>query len=306
MPTLSFAGDQTNGKILCNTQPRDTSSGTSTALPKIVWIFWGQGLEQAPDLVKHCVASWRKMNPSWDVRIWAEATAEPLLRKAAIPWERLDTFPLVNKSNILRLRLLTEHGGVWADATTFCLQPLDEWLPDCMRAGFFCFRDPGADRLVANWFLASDRDDRLAILWRDAHEAFWNDRDYLHHNSYDGNSAALPPVQRHLLRALHAVLDRNTRRTDLWFHPVVRFLLRTYPYCVMHYLFAHGCRRNRQWQELFSQMPYREAKPLLASYTLVREGKSFAEILEAGREQALPMLKFNWKSPPAGLSHASP
>ena len=141
MPTLSFACDHTNGKILCNTQPKDTSSGTSTALPNIVWIFWGQGLEQAPDLVKHCVASWREMNPSWDVRVLTEATAEPFLRQAAMPWERLDTFPLAKKSNILRLRLLTEHGGVWADATTFCLQPLNEWLPDCMRAGFFCFRD---------------------------------------------------------------------------------------------------------------------------------------------------------------------
>jgi hypothetical protein len=53
-------------------------------------------------------------------------------------------------------------------------------------------------------------------------------------------------------------------------------------------------------------MPYRKAKPLLAPYTLVREGKGFAEIIETGQEQALPMLKFNWKSPPAGLSHASP
>jgi hypothetical protein len=276
------------------------------SIPRIVWILWIQGAEQAPDLVKGCVASWRELNPGWDVRVLDGSTAEPYLRRAAVPAHRLALLPPEKRANILRMRLLTEEGGVWADATTFCLQPLEGWLPDCMRAGFFCFRDPGADRLVANWFLASDRGGRLAMLWRDAHETFWKDRDYLHHSSPDGNSAALPTVQRHLLRALHAVLNRNTTRTDLWFHPVLRFLLRIYPYCVMHYLFAHGCRRNRQWQELFSQMPYRPAKPLLSPYTLTREGRSFAEILEAGREQDLPMLKFNWKAQPAGVPHASP
>jgi len=246
------------------------------------------------------------MNKDWDVRVLDESAAAAYLDHAAVPASRLAVLPPEKRANILRMRLLTEEGGVWADATMFCLRPLDAWLPACMEADFFCFRDPGADRLVANWFLASNRGGRLAVLWRDAHEAFWKDRDYVHHSSSNGNSADLPPVQRHLLRALHAVLDRNTSRTDLRFHPVARVVLRTYPYCVMHYLFAHGCRRNCEWQELFSLMPYREAKPLLMPYALVRERKSFTEIIEAGREQALPMLKFNWKAPPPGVPQASP
>jgi hypothetical protein len=37
--------------------------------------------------------------------------------------------------------LLTETGGVWTDASTFCLHPLDRWPPECMVGGFFVFRD---------------------------------------------------------------------------------------------------------------------------------------------------------------------
>lgn len=263
-------------------------------MPRIVWTAWFQGEQSMPLLVRHCVESWRRSNPGWDVRVLDAAKARLGMRGADVAGDRLERMPLQKRSNILRMRLLTEEGGVWADATTFCLRPLDDWLPGCMDAGLFCFRDPGPNRLVANWFLASEPGSRLAILWRDAHEEYWRDRDYAHHGS-DTPYADLPPLQRLLVRSFARVLNRNSRTADLWFHPFVRSVLRTYPYCVMHFLFAYGSRRNREWGDLFARMPWRDAKSLIGSYQR-RPGTTLAEVIEAGRRAGLPLLKLNWRT----------
>jgi hypothetical protein len=273
---------------------------TAMRLPKRIWMFWEQGFQSAPPLIKRCAASWQEKNPGWSVHLLDRATTESYLRKANIPWERLQAFPCEKRANILRMRLITEAGGVWADATTFCLRPLDEWLPACMDAGFFCFRDPGPDRSVANWFLAGIPGNRLACLWRDSHEAYWNSGEFFHHSSYDVDEAlGLPPSQRALLQLMSRVFNQNTRCTDAWFNPLVRKILRTYPYCVMHYLYAYGTRHNPEWRELASTMTYRAAKPLMPADHLMVQDKSLEEIIHWGLENHQPLLKLNWKRPPS-------
>jgi hypothetical protein len=282
---------------LCTTpQPAQIRPHPRGEMRRIIWMSWFQGESNAPTVVRRCIASWRELNPGWEVKVLDSQMAEPFLQRSSVPRLRLAAMPPEKNANVLRMRLLTEEGGVWADATTYCLRPLDEWLPACMAAGFFCFRDPGPDRLVANWFLASERGGRLATLWQDAHEAFWRDRDYLHHSSYDAREADLPFLQRTLLQVLHKALDRNTRHTDLWFHPLVRAVLRTYPYCVMHYLFARGCRRQPEWAELFARMPWHDAEPLLQACRIPPRTASLEEVIESGRTAGLPMMKLDWRT----------
>jgi hypothetical protein len=268
-------------------------------VPKIIWTFWSQGRDSAPPLVQKCFESWQETNPGWSLRVLDAREAEPYLRRAAVPRHRLEAMRIEKQSEVLRMRLLSEVGGVWTDATNFCLQPLDNWLPECMDAGLFAFRDIGPFVMVSNWFLAASRSSRLAELWRDELERFWAAADYLQHGSYPGQAAMeLPPVQRGLLQLFHHLFDRNTRTTDLWFHPAIRLVFRSYPYCVMLYLFSRGYRRNAEWHDLAARMAYRPAKPILTPYSLVEEGKEFDEIIEMGRKLKLTLLKFNWKRPP--------
>lgn len=288
------AGSERQERVRDQRRALETAAQPRESLPRVVWTAWLQGETALPPLARRCIDSWRTLNPGWDVRILNAVTAQPFLQRADVPPRRLAALPMQKQSNILRMRLLTEQGGVWADATTFCLKPLDAWLPKCMHAGFFCFRDPGPNRLVANWFLASDQGSRLGTLWRDAHEAFWRDRDYVHHGS-DHPYAGLPALQYGLVHLLNRVLNRNTRTTDMWFHPVVRSVLRTYPYCVMHYLFAYGCHRQPEWAALFAQMPWRDAKPVIEAYRSP-PGTSFAHVLEDARAAGLPLVKLNWRT----------
>ena len=271
----------------------------SVVLPKIIWLFWGQGFTSAPPLVSACIESWRKKNPGWDIRLLDDATAEPYLRKANIPWRRIKELPREKQANILRMRLLAEEGGVWTDAATLCLQPLDDWLPQSMAAGLFVFRDPAYFLMVTNWFIASEKSGRLAELWRDAHEEFWAAKDYLHHSSYPGKPAPeLPSLQRQLLMLFHRLFDRSTRSTDWWFHPLVEKVLRTYPYCVMHYIYAREYRRNPEWRRLADRMAYKDAKPCTDHYLKGGEQKTLSELIAMGSKKHAPILKLKWDRPP--------
>jgi hypothetical protein len=63
---------------------------------------------------------------------------------------------LAHFSDIVRMLLLKEIGGVWVDSTCFCNKPLDGWLPEMMANGFFAFSWPAPDRMIASWFLAGN------------------------------------------------------------------------------------------------------------------------------------------------------
>ncbi len=79
-------------------------------------------------------------------------------------------------SDILRVFLLYEFGGVWADATLYCNRPLDDWLPEVMAEGFFAFERPGPDRPLSSWFLASEPRHALLAAWALATRDYWAER----------------------------------------------------------------------------------------------------------------------------------
>ena len=112
-------------------------------MTKIIWTCWFEGREAAPPLVQKCLSSWERNNPSWEFRCLDATSIEryvPLRQYIDLNRQSLTAASL---SDIVRILLLREFGGVWVDATLFCNRPLDEWLPGVMEEGFFAFAAPG-------------------------------------------------------------------------------------------------------------------------------------------------------------------
>jgi hypothetical protein len=125
-----------------------------------------------------CLASWRRLNPDWEIRaIDGPGAAEYLDARtfeqiAAVPKEP-EAF-----SDQIRIELLHAHGGVWADATAMCAIPLERWLPQRMPAGFFAFERPTPDRMIASWFLAASKASNIVAQWRAGVVAYWAGRQF--------------------------------------------------------------------------------------------------------------------------------
>jgi hypothetical protein len=86
------------------------------------------------------------------------------------------TLTAASLSDVLRILLLHEFGGLWVDATLLCNRPLDDWLPEVMGEGFFAFAAPAASRPLASWFLSADAGHYLVSAWCRQTIAYWSDR----------------------------------------------------------------------------------------------------------------------------------
>lgn len=142
-----------------------------SGIPRKLWLYWHQGWDAAPDVVRRCAATWRERNPTWRIHM---LDAGSVAEKVEIPRvvERLQP-PLVARSDVIRVHLLRKYGGVWADATVWCARPLDEWVDSVTEgSGFFAYDKPGPRRPVrtwprpiSTWFLAAGEGSRIIVLW---------------------------------------------------------------------------------------------------------------------------------------------
>ena len=147
--------------------------------PRIVWLLWLQGWHEAPPLVLHVRDSWRYHNQTWDIR--CIDASHPIVSRCK--WN--DAMQHAAWSDAVRLQLLTTYGGVWADATMACLQPLDTWVSDLdlanSKSGMWMYHGLPNQNIVrtpASWFMLARPYTYVFCKWLAAAAEFWRN-----HNS---------------------------------------------------------------------------------------------------------------------------
>jgi hypothetical protein len=136
---------------------------------RVIWTYWDDGLSSAPDVVKLCVERWSALNMDFSLKVLSKTDLDKLFPS----WQRFASLPVAAFSDVLRVHLLAEHGGVWADATVVPLVPLNWWLPKALEGGFFAFSwgkdlvaSTDGNRLTnASWFLAGTSGQQITRCW---------------------------------------------------------------------------------------------------------------------------------------------
>lgn len=147
-------------------------------MEKRLWILWLQGVENAPPLVQKCIARWHELHPDWDVRVLDAATLQNFVDLDAYVDLKRQAVTAASLSDIARIALLHEYGGVWADATVYCNQRLDDWLPTASSSGFFAFaNDSKPKKALRSWFLAARPDHPLITQWATRVRDYWKERE---------------------------------------------------------------------------------------------------------------------------------
>lgn len=252
---------------------------------KTIWMYWHQGFEHAPPAVKPCVKQWEKLHPNWTIHLLDKHTilnhADPLPIKKDI----LGQMMLPHISDLYRTQLLIKYGGVWADPTTFPLMSLEEWLPQNMNAGFFFFYKPGRDRIISNWFIASEKNNKMLIKLYDELLKYWNN------NNFKNPSEPRTPLKQFLKR----LINRNFFLTRLWFTPLFTKILRVSPYMVYHYMVYRLIMKHKSLYGMFEKMP-KISSPLIFAFeedTVYRPLNP--EIKAIVDDQKIPLVKLHWR-----------
>lgn len=123
-------------------------------IPRKLHIIWIGDEYPQPEA---CLASWREKHPSWEVRVWEN---RDLFQNQWINQTHIETLwrarKLAGVADLMRYEILYKEGGVYVDADSVCLRPLDDWLLEAEM--FACWTNEfDRKRLVSNGFLGTVR-----------------------------------------------------------------------------------------------------------------------------------------------------
>jgi hypothetical protein len=155
------------------------------SIPHCIWTYWDT--DTPPSLVTWCIESWKKHNPSYKIIVLNPSNLKQYLDTDVL------SFPLANTpqrtSDFVRIHVLAQHGGIWADASLLMNAPLD-WIHE-PRADLVCY---SIDRIHAintpvleNWFLACVPKCDFMVKWRD---------EFVTINRFSGGEAYLDDLKK--------------------------------------------------------------------------------------------------------------
>lgn len=170
---------------LKNIKPEPTDMSPE---PERAFTIWFQGEEQAPPLVKACFRSMRR-HLKQELVVLDEKS---LSNWISIPdfiiekWKK-GYIPHAHFSDICRIELLYQHGGLWFDATDYVTAPVPQYIMD---EDVFLFmggsKIRGSYAFFQNCFIRAKKGNPLLGIWREANFLYWKEENskinyFVHH-----------------------------------------------------------------------------------------------------------------------------
>lgn len=122
-------------------------------IPKLIHQIW-----IGPHPLPKEIEAWKRMNPTWKHRLWREADLAPLIGRNRLQpvWDAFEgnVHECAGRADVALFAILNEQGGVYLDADSVPLKPLDERFagPDF----WVCYENEKArGRMVANGAVGS-------------------------------------------------------------------------------------------------------------------------------------------------------
>lgn len=145
---------------------------------KTIWIFWWQGIEDAPEIVKICYQSVVEHMKEWKVILLTENNYKHYTNIPDFIMEKVSkgTITLTHFSDILRLDLLIRRGGLWLDATVLCT---NGDIPHVIiQSSLFVYQTqkPGADghaSLLSSWCMWAKRENHILKATQSLLYTYW-------------------------------------------------------------------------------------------------------------------------------------
>ena len=104
------------------------------SIPKIIHYCWFGG-KAKPELAEKCIKSWKKYCPDYEILEWNETNFDVSTAPAYVQ-QAYEAKRWAFVTDYVRLRALTEMGGVYMDTDVEVIKPLDPYLKHEAFAGF--------------------------------------------------------------------------------------------------------------------------------------------------------------------------
>ena len=158
-----------------------TYKGTGET-PRMFWWCWLQGIDNAPQISKRCLESLRKHYPDYAINLVDFNNIGKIVRFPKHIVEKFNArkFSPTHLSDLLRLELLINYGGIWIDS---CVLSTGR-EPYYLHYPLFIFQSKGRNQpahLGSSWFIVSEKANPILRTTRDLIYKFWEE-----HNEISG------------------------------------------------------------------------------------------------------------------------
>ena len=181
---LSFSDLITYNKMTNGIATMEKDMTFNTSITRTVWMLWDKGWDKAPPLQAMCLRSFQRHNADFKIHAMNLSEAEKLInRKQYYTDNSWNKATIQAKSDIIRVELLGAYGGVWADATVYCNEPLSNWIYklriEDTLGGFFAYErtdekvNEQSAPWIASWFLIATTTSRIIKIWSDTVRRAW-------------------------------------------------------------------------------------------------------------------------------------
>ena len=145
---------------------------------KKIWIFWWQGMDNAPALVKKCYQSVKENLQDWEIILITEQNyfKYTTFPEHIIEKQKNGNITLTHFSDLLRLELLIKYGGLWLDATVLCTS--SDISKSILESDLFVYQmqKPGADghaTIMSSWCMYARTNNKILMATRELLYGYW-------------------------------------------------------------------------------------------------------------------------------------
>jgi len=132
----------------------------------VIWTCWFQGLENANDIVKSCIKSMKNYSGDYEVIVITEDNMYNYVRfpDYIIKKYKAGIISKTYFSDLIRLQVLINFGGVWADSTVLFSDKIPDYILD---SELFFFKSSNVDLITflpgSSWFISARKNNPLLI-----------------------------------------------------------------------------------------------------------------------------------------------
>jgi len=150
----------------------------------IIWGWWDTPRSgPVPEDIAQCFRTWVTAGPDWNIRVLDLAAALHYVSLPRISREKLSS-PRI--SELIRVLLLKEYGGLWVAPRMKCDVDPDKWLIPHMRDSSIVVVRPSNDKSLTHACVAANEGDAVMEQWCAATIRAWTQA---------GSGAHVPPAE---------------------------------------------------------------------------------------------------------------
>lgn len=144
----------------------------------IIWQYWTDGIENAPDIVKTCVDSVEKFKNGNKHIVLNRQNIDQYANIPQYIWDKYEKGLIQPSimSDIIRTYLLAEHGGIWVDATVLFTEDLPQYIIDADLFLLQNYLNTDLDGLnIASYFISAKKNNELILRMKNFIESYWKE-----------------------------------------------------------------------------------------------------------------------------------